>query len=198
MRQKIGAMGRDTVRRRLKQSFLLHVCCAPCSTHVISLLKDEFLLKLLFYNPNIYPKEEYYLRLRETERIAEHYKIPLLKLEYVYESELAKWDAVVKGFEAEKEGGERCKKCYTLRLEETARIAAKEKIDYFGATLTISPLKKAEVVNLAGEKLGRDYGVKYYTSDFKKKNGFKKSCDISKELGLYRQDYCGCKYSIRR
>ena len=150
---------------------------------------------MLYYNPNISPVEEYDYRLQEEQRLIESLntknKVELIKGDY---NPSLFFDAV-KGFEKEPEGGKRCEICFKLRLEESARYCKKINVDYFATTLTISPLKNAEKINAIGESIGEKYGVKYLSSDFKKKNGYKRSIELSREYNLYRQNFCGCIFS---
>lgn len=176
---------------------LLHSCCAPCSSYVLETLSRHFFITVLYYNPNIYPPEEVRLRADEQERLiaampAEH---TVTYLEGSYEPRL--FYQAVEGHETDSEGGERCFLCYRLRLEEAAREARAGGYDYFATTLSISPLKNAAKLNAIGEELAKEYGVAYLPSDFKKKNGYKRSTELSREYGLYRQDYCGCVFSKR-
>lgn len=179
-----------------KPTLLLQCCCAPCSSAVLERLKEHFRLKIYFYNPNIYPQEEYEKRLGEFEkllfspRFAE--KIEMVPSEYSQ----GDFENAIKGYEKEKEGGARCEKCFRLRLFETAKKAKETGADYFCTTLTVSPHKNAELLNKIGEEAEKEYGVKFLRSDFKKKEGYKRSIELSNELNLYRQNYCGCKYSI--
>lgn len=179
---------------------LLHSCCAPCSSYVLEYLSDFFRITVLYYNPNIFPEEEYLLRIAEQKRFIEEFSDKnslsednILFAEISYDSE--KFYETVKGYEHIPEGGERCFRCYRLRLEAAAEYAKEHNFDFFTTTLSISPLKNAEMLNSIGLELGEKYGVKYLMSDFKKKNGFRRSTELSKEYGLYRQDYCGCVYS---
>ncbi len=176
---------------------LLHSCCAPCSSYVLEYLSEYFSVTVFYYNPNIFPAEEYEKRVKEQEalilRLPAKHRISFL--EGPYEQE--RFYEMAKGFELEPEGGERCFRCYHLRLLEAAQMARAGAFDYFTTTLSISPLKDAEKLNEIGEKLAREYGVAYLNSDFKKRNGYKRSIELSREYGLYRQDYCGCVYSIR-
>lgn len=174
-----------------KPNLLLHVCCAPCSTHVIQLLKHDFEVTTYFYNPNIHPQEEYERRLKEMRVLVEKTGVKLIQGEY----DLERWFKATKGYEEEREGGKRCEICYRLRLEQTARFAIENGYDHFTTTLSISPHKKAAPINSIGEDLAQKYGLNFYSADFKKKDGYKISCQLSKEYGLYRQDYCGCTYS---
>ena len=176
---------------------LLHSCCAPCSSYVLEYLSRYFEITVFYYNPNIYPPEEFGKRVEEQKRLiaqlpAEH---PISFLDGPYEPE--RFYEMARGLEQVPEGGERCFKCYRLRLTETAKMARAGKYDYFTTTLSISPLKNAEKLNEIGGQLAKDYGVDYLYSDFKKRNGYKRSTELSREYGLYRQDYCGCVFSMR-
>lgn len=177
------------------QSLLLHSCCAPCSSYVLEYLSNYFRITIFYYNPNIYPIEEYSKRVEEQKGLikALQTKYPIEFIEGQYDSD--SFYALAKGFEDEKEGGERCFRCYELRLEKAAIIAQQNNFDYFTTTLSISPYKNAQKLNEIGERLAEKYAVKYLNSDFKKKNGYKRSIELSKEYGLYRQEYCGCVFS---
>ena len=174
---------------------LLHSCCAPCSSYVLEYLSEYFDITVYYYNPNIAPAEEYEARAREQERLIEAMKpagqVRFVAGEYVPED----FYAIAKGHEKDAEGGERCFACYRLRLESAARMAAEGGYDYFTTTLSISPLKNADRLNEIGTELAGICGVPYLVSDFKKKNGYKRSVELSGEYGLYRQDYCGCVFS---
>ena len=174
---------------------LLHTCCAPCSSYCIEYLSNYFDITVLYYNPNISPKEEYEKRKQEQIRFLKEFpsknKLDILDIDYDYNDFLS----IAKGLEQEKEGGRRCHKCYLLRLEKTAQIAKKHHFDYFGTTLTVSPYKNSKVLNEIGRVLQEKYNVAYLFSDFKKKEGYKRSIELSKIYHLYRQDYCGCIYS---
>lgn len=174
---------------------LLHSCCAPCSSHVISVLTDCFDITILYYNPNIEPFEEYEKRKQEEIRFIEQYpnKNKLDIIDCDYDNILFK--KMSEGLEQEKEGGARCVKCYHLRLDKTASMASELNYDYFATTLTVSPLKNSEKLNTIGKFLETKYNIKYLVSDFKKKEGYKHSIELAKEYDLYRQDYCGCIYS---
>ncbi|MGN0551718.1 MAG: epoxyqueuosine reductase QueH [Acutalibacteraceae bacterium] len=174
---------------------MLHSCCAPCSSYVIEYLSDYFYITVFYYNPNIYPDEEYALRSAEQKRYISEIKTkyPVEFLEGAFDKE--SFYRLARGLENEPECGERCKRCYALRLEKTAQQAVAEGADYFATTLTISPLKKAEDINKIGQELSEKYTVKYLASDFKKKNGFKRSTELSNIYGMYRQSYCGCIFS---
>ena len=179
-----------------KPTLLLQCCCAPCSSAVLERLLDHFNLKLYFYNPNIYPKDEYEKRLLQVDKLLAHtdFKENVQVVKSVYEPE--KFEEAAKGLQDEKEGGKRCEKCFKLRLFETARKAREIGADFFCTTLTVSPHKNSALINEIGIKAEKEYGVKFLKSDFKKKEGYKRSTQLSNELDLYRQNYCGCKYSI--
>ena len=176
---------------------LLHSCCAPCSSYVLEYLSDYFEITVFYYNPNISPAEEYEKRAAEQQHLIERLpaKHPIHLVVGAYEPE--RFYAVSKGLETVPEGGERCFQCYRLRLEEAAKMAAEGGFDYFATTLTISPLKNAQKLNEIGEELSGIYKVEHLPSDFKKKNGYKRSVELSAEYGLYRQNYCGCVFSKR-
>ena len=178
-------------------TLLIHSCCAPCSSYVLEYLSDYFKITVLYYNPNIYPESEYTKRILEQQKLIRDmkFKYPVSFLAGRYEKE--KFYAMAQGMEDLKEGGARCMKCYELRLSEAARQAAAGGFDYFTTTLSISPMKNAQKLNEIGVRLGNEYGVEYLVSDFKKKNGYKRSIELSKEYGLYRQDYCGCEFSMK-
>lgn len=176
-------------------SLLLHSCCAPCSSYVLEYLSEHFSITVFYYNPNIFPEEEFEKRIEEQKMLIE--KLPARhKISFQagdYDSE--KFYQLAKGLEQIPEGGERCFRCYELRLRKAAEMAREGGYDYFTTTLSISPLKNAAKLNEIGELSGKEYQVPYLSSDFKKKNGYKRSTELSKEYGLYRQDYCGCIYS---
>ena len=182
-------------REGRRPSLLLHSCCAPCSSYVLEYLSEYFDITVFYYNPNIYPQEEYAERVREQQRLigAMHLAHPVHFLEGAYEPQ--RFYEMAEGYETCPEGGERCFKCYRLRLEEAARAAKDGGFDYFTTTLSISPLKNAGKLNEIGLELSEEWGVPYLTSDFKKKNGYKRSVELSEVYGLYRQDYCGCVFS---
>ncbi len=175
-------------------SLLVHSCCAPCSSYVLEYLSDYFDITVLYYNPNIYPEEEYYHRKEEQKRLIKEMDKNIKFLDCDFENEL--FYEKVKGLEKEKEGGKRCEVCFHLRLSKTASLAKENNFDYFVTTLSISPLKDAELLNKIGNELSKEYGVKYLPSDFKKKEGYKRSIELSKKYNLYRQDYCGCVFSM--
>ncbi len=177
-----------------RPKLLLHACCAPCSSAVLELLCEVFDITLFFYNPNIFPESEFLFRFRELKRLLAEMKLNEIKIvapEYNGEE----FFEIAKGFETLPEGGERCENCFRLRLEKTALYANENRFDYFTTTLSISPYKNAELLNKIGVELEEKYGVKHLFSDFKKGDGYKRSCYLSKEFDLYRQDYCGCVYS---
>ena len=173
----------------------LHSCCAPCSSYVLEYLSDYFEITVFYYNPNISPEEEYEKRVAEQKHLIQELPVrhPIHLVVGNYEPE--RFYALSKGLETVPEGGERCFRCYRLRLEETARMAEEGGYDYFATTLTISPLKNAQKLNEIGEELSGIYKVEHLPSDFKKKNGYKRSVELSAEYGLYRQNYCGCVFS---
>lgn len=176
-------------------TLLLHSCCAPCSSYVLEYLSQYFKITDFFYNPNIDPESEYTKRIVELQRLIDHMpmKHPVSFLAGPYDRD--KFYAMAKGLEKVKEGGERCFRCYELRLREAAKLAAEGGYDYFTTTLSISPHKNAAKLNEIGNRLGEEYGVAYLPSDFKKKNGFKRSIELSAKYNLYRQNYCGCIFS---
>lgn len=178
-------------------SLLLHSCCAPCSSYVLEYLSRYFRITVFYYNPNIHPEEEYRRRLEEQRRLIK--EMPLFHAAAFVggEFESGRFYEAVRGVEQIPEGGERCFRCYELRLRKAAEKAAQLGMDYFTTTLTISPLKNAEKLNEIGLRLGREMGVPYLVSDFKKRDGYKRSIELSAEYGLYRQNYCGCAFSKR-
>jgi len=172
-----------------RPKLLMHSCCAPCSSYCITYLKDYFDITILYYNPNIEPYEEYLKRKEEQIRLCEILNVNYMDCDYDNES----FKNMVKGKENEKEGGLRCFSCYELRLRKTAELA--KNFDYFTTTLTVSPYKNSNKINEIGLKLEKEFNVKYLVSDFKKKEGYKKSIELSKKYNLYRQNFCGCVYS---
>ena len=176
-------------------SLLLHACCAPCSSYCLEYLSQYFSITVLFYNPNISPETEYNKRVDEIRRLIDglpvNNKVSLIEGRYLP----SEFYNSVKGLEKEPEGGKRCHVCYELRLREAAITAKELGFDYFTTTLSISPLKDAEKLNEIGKKLSDEYGVAYLYSDFKKKNGYKRSIELSREYNLYRQNFCGCVFS---
>ena len=180
-----------------KPKLLLHSCCAPCSSYVLEYISRYFDITVFYFNPNISPREEYEKRVNEVKRlIAEMPACAGVKfIEGRYEP--GEFFEAAKGLENAPEGGERCLKCFELRLGEAARIAAETGAEYVCTTLTISPLKNAENLNRIGEEAAKMYGIKWLPSDFKKKNGYKRSIELSREYDLFRQNYCGCVFSKR-
>lgn len=180
-----------------KKTLLLHACCAPCSSYVLEYLSKYFDITLFFYNPNIYPEEEFRFREDELRRLIGEMPLPsgvnIISGRY----EPSEFFDIARGYEELPEGDERCRRCYALRLEESARAAKEGGFDYFCTTLSISPYKNAEWLNTIGKEMSEKYGVGYLFSDFKKKNGYKRSCQLSEQYSLYRQDYCGCVFSKR-
>ena len=174
---------------------LLHVCCAPCSSYCLEYLSEYFDITVYYYNPNISKKEEYLKRLAEEERYisVKEFKYPVKLTESKYDPQ--EFFDAVRGLEKEPEGGLRCRECFKLRLEASAKKAKELGFEWFTTTLTISPLKNAALLNEIGAEMGEKYGVKWLPSDFKKKEGYKRSIELSREYGLYRQDYCGCVFS---
>lgn len=188
----------ETILSRLDETgqrprLLLHACCAPCSSATLERLAAHFDLTILYYNPNIYPPEEYRRRETELERFVRDagYRFPVVELPY----DPPAFYAAVQGLEQEPEKGARCTVCYRLRLEQTARYAAQNGFEWFCTTLSISPLKDPVRINALGQELGAQYGVRFLPSEFRKKDGYKRSLQLSAEYGLYRQDYCGCVFS---
>ncbi len=174
---------------------LLHACCAPCSSAVLEYLSQYFAITLLYYNPNIAPLEEYQKREAELRRLVSQMKFthPVELLPCQYDEQT--FVQAARGLEGEPEGGKRCEACFRLRLRYAAQEAARLRFDYYTTTLSISPMKNAPLLNQLGEEIGREFGVAHLPSDFKKKDGYKRSVQLSKEYDLYRQDYCGCAFS---
>lgn len=176
-----------------RPKLLLHSCCGPCSTTVITMLKEYFDITVFYYNPNIEPREEYEKRKSEQIRLIKELNSEFVKfLESDYANE--EFRSVTKRLEEEKEGGARCSVCFKLRLEKTALKAKELDYEYFGTTLTVSPYKNSYIINEIGAMLEKNFGVKYLYSDFKKNDGYKKSIELSKKYNLYRQNYCGCLF----
>ena len=173
------------------RKLLLHVCCGPCSTHVIEILKQKYDLTLFFYNPNVEPLNEYSLRLETAEEFAKKLNLPIIIGDY----DSIEWHNAVKGHEQDKEGGERCSICFKYRLERTAELAKNKGFDFFTTTLTVSPYKNAEIINQIGKQLEEKHNIKFLESDFKKENGYIHSIELSNKHNLYRQHYCGCLFS---
>ncbi|MBC8389592.1 MAG: epoxyqueuosine reductase QueH [Actinobacteria bacterium] len=176
-----------------KSTILLHICCGTCALYPYFLLKQDFDITFFYYNPNIHPGEEYIKRLRFIKMISKKYSIPLAVGKY----EVKKWFGLTRDLKDEPEGGSRCSLCFRMRLDKTADTAKKQGFDLFGTTLTISPHKNYKIINSLGLELASKKGINFYQADFKKMDGFKKTIELSKELNLYRQNYCGCIYSKR-
>lgn len=176
----------------MEKKLLVHICCAPDALYVVGLLKAELDPTGFFCNPNIFPAGEYEKRLMETRKVAGLLDFPLLEDGY----EPGTWRAMTEKFKDEPEKGRRCDICYAMRLDRTARTAAERGFGAFSTVMTVSPWKKADVINRIGRMLGRRYGLEFVESDFKKKDGFKKSVELSRRHGIYRQDYCGCPKSL--
>ncbi len=176
-------------------TLLLHACCAPCSSACLERLSNFFKITIIYYNPNITEEKEYLKRLEELKNFIQKIKVkyPINIIDTRYDPK--EFFEISKGLEKEKERGKRCYKCYELRLEETAKVAKENNFDFFATTLTLSPYKKTDWLNEIGENLSNKYQTSYLYSDFKKKNGYKRSIELPKEYNLYRQDYCGCIYS---
>lgn len=190
----------DSLIERLQKEgkvpkLFLHSCCAPCSSYCLEYLSEYFEITVFYYNPNIYPPEEYQERAAEQKRFIESFpaKHPISYIEGVYDTK--RFYEMARGMEKLPEGGERCFACYELRMREAAAMAKEGGYDYFTTTLSISPLKNAEKINEIGEALEAELGIRHLPSDFKKKNGYKRSTELSKEYELYRQNYCGCVFS---
>ncbi len=181
-----------------KPTLLLHSCCGPCSSHCIEALSKHFIITVLWHNPNIQPESEYLLRLENQQKLIDSLqtdeKVTLLECPY----DVNEFFSVIKGLENEKEGGKRCTECFKIRLEMAAKIAKEQNFDFFTTTLTVSPHKNAPLINEIGFSMAEKYNVKFLPSDFKKKNGYKRSIELSKQFDLYRQNYCGCVYSINQ
>lgn len=187
----------ENKERGIRPSLLLHACCAPCASACLMRLLEAFKITVFYYNPNITDKDEYEKRVAETKRlillINEEYSTDIDFAEGEYEPD--RFFEMAKGLENEPEQGGRCRKCYRLREEITAKLAKDKGYDYFATTLTLSPLKNAAALNEIGEELAKQYDISYLPSDFKKKDGYKLSIELSKKYGLYRQNYCGCVFS---
>lgn len=177
----------------LKQQILLHVCCGTCSLYPYFSLKNNFDVTFFFYNPNIHPEKEYIKRLECVKKVSKIYSIPLITGKY----DVKKWMQLTEDLRNEPEGGRRCSLCFKIRLEKTAETAKKSGFDLFGSTLTVSPHKNQKIINSTGKELGDLKNINFYEADFKKKDGFRKTMELSKSLNLYRQNYCGCIYSIK-
>lgn len=178
-----------------KRTLLLHSCCAPCSSYVLEYLQQYFEITVFYYNPNITDREEYDKRVKEQKQMIDMMNYPIAFIEGAYEPK--RFFEMAKGFESCAEGGERCFLCYEMRMREAVKIAKEKGFDFFTTTLSISPLKNAEKINEIGQALAAEYEIKHLPSDFKKKNGYKRSVELCETYGLYRQNYCGCVYSMR-
>ena len=178
-----------------KKTLLLHSCCGPCSTACIERLKQFFDVTIFYYNPNIYPKEEFEKRLYNQQKVINYFSDVKI-VSPTYEEEI--YLKTVKGLEGEKEGGKRCEECFKLRLRETALYAKLHGYDYFGTTLTVSSHKNEQIINKIGKEISEETKVDFLFSDFKKHDGYKRSIDLSKQIDLYRQNYCGCRFSIKK
>ncbi len=183
----------DSLDERKKSQLVLHICCAPCAGHVIAELTGDYEVIGYFFNPNIYPEKEFELRLAEVKRLLTSLNIAL----YLEDDRIDEYNSAIKGLEDEPEGGARCEVCFRFRLDATARFAKENQVGFITTTMTVSPHKNASLINKVGIKVGKRHGISFLEADFKKKDGYKKSCLIAKEYGFYRQQYCGCKYSYR-
>ena len=177
-----------------KPRLLLHSCCGPCSSASLEKLANFFDITVVYYNPNIYPKSEFEKRLAEQKKLIKNAfnGIKLIEIDYNEEEFLS----CIKGLEAEKEGGARCNVCFSLRLKKTALLAKELGFDYFGTTLTISPHKNEQIINALGEKIAEELGMNFLYSDLKKHDGYKRSIELSRQYDIYRQEYCGCRFSV--
>ena len=191
MERELARIAESGHRPRL----LLHSCCAPCSSYVLEALNRAFDIDLFYYNPNIAPRAEFDRRVEELERLVARLPHENEMNVIVGEYDAAAFMAMCRGHEDDPEGGARCELCFRMRLGAAAKLAAERGSDYFTTTLTISPLKDAQLLNAIGMELSAAAGVPWLPSDFKKRNGYKRSCELSREYGLYRQDYCGCVFS---
>lgn len=174
-----------------KPKLLLHVCCAPDATVAVERLAPDYTITIFFYNPNVHPEKEYDLRLNEMERLAKQLNVPLLPAPYNSDD----WFKAVKGMEDVPEGGARCEVCFRMRLELAAQMAVEHQFDIFATVLTVSPHKNAKLINQIGIEYSAKYSVDFMEANFKKKDGFKRSIELSRQYNLYRQDYCGCIFS---
>jgi len=191
-------MERIIERQERKPRLLLHSCCGPCSSSVLEKLAEHFDISLLWYNPNLYPEDEFRLRLATQKELLEKMgldgKIHIIETPWRHEEYLSR----VTGLEQEKEGGARCAVCFRLRLDECARLAAEQGFDYFCTTLSVSRHKDAVLINAIGETAAKEHGARWLPSDFKKKDGENRSVELSEHFGIYRQVYCGCEFSLER
>ena len=175
----------------MKKKLLLHSCCGPCSTAVIERLLPEYAVTVFYYNPNIHPEAEYTHRKAEQQRVCKSYGVEYIEGDYIPED----FFASVKGLEEEPEGGKRCRECFLLRMRRTAFLAKEKGFDLFDTTLSVSPHKNYDVISEVGRLLEEETGIAYLSGNYKKQNGYKRSVDLSRELELYRQNYCGCVFS---
>jgi len=194
--RELDSLLQQTVKEAKTPTLLLHSCCAPCSSYVLEYLSQYFQITVFYYNPNIYPQEEFEKRMAEQEKLIKQLQtknpVAFIKGEY----EPSRFYHIAKGLENLKEGEIRCFVCYEMRLEEAAQMAKNGNFDYFATTLSVSPQKNAEKINEIGEKIGQKYEIKHLPSDFKKRGGYLRSIQLAKEQGLYRQNYCGCVFSM--
>ena len=188
----MGTLSNNKVKA-LKKKMLLHTCCANCVLYPVSILSPDYDITLFFYNPNIQPEYEYQKRLESVKSAASSLNISLIVPDYHPEE----FNILASPFKDEPEGGKRCGICFELRLSETAKYAAKNNFDIFGTTLTVSPHKNSQIINNTGRQISGKYHIDFYIADFKKQDGFKKTMQLSGKMGIYRQNYCGCIYSIR-
>lgn len=191
--QKFEAIIQQVKELKIKPTLLLHGCCAPCSSAVLEQLTNYFDITMYYYNPNITSKKEYQKRKEELKRFLKEAYPTISILDSTYQN--TDFLEAIKGLEKEPEGGKRCYACYELRLEKTVQAAKNHQFDYFTTTLSISPYKNSHWLNEIGQRLSEQYQVPYLYADFKKKNGYHRSIELSKQYNLYRQDYCGCIYS---
>lgn len=187
----------NNLKNNIKPRLLLHVCCAPCSSYVLEYLNKYFDITAYFYNPNISGDKEFWHRAEELQRFKQEFPLENDVKIVIEDYDHSEFLDMIKGKEDLKEGGARCYDCYELRLEKSAQYAKNAGFDMFTTTLSISPHKNAQWLNEIGKRLAEEYSVDYLFSDFKKKNGYKRSCDLSKEYNLYRQSFCGCEFSMR-
>jgi len=175
-----------------KEKILLHVCCATCSPYVIRVLSREYIPTIYYYNPNIQPYDEYFKRRLDIEGYVRSLDLDFVEGAY----DPHRWEYICAGLEHEPEGGARCEICFKMRLKKVALYAVENGFDWFATTLSVSPHKNSKIINRIGKDLAEDYGLNFYQADFKKHDGFKISNQMAKELDFYRQDYCGCQYSL--
>lgn len=186
---------KEISKDREKPKLLIHSCCGPCSSYVLDYLNNYFDISIFYYNPNIFPEKEFVYRSKEQEELINKMGLDIKFIGQEHRSQ--EFYETVIGYENEPEKSSRCSLCFKLRLEETAKYALENSYDYFTTTLSISPHKDAQLLNRIGKELENLYGIKYLYSDFKKKNGYRKSVDLSKKYNMYRQEYCGCEFSYK-